>query len=92
MRIGHASIDEHGKISGGNAGDQTGKEVCIRSYYSRNWTYVLRCKDSKIAEKMAIACEQGCNNNNIGYDQSQRNTLRKYAEIAERSISCSKSN
>lgn len=79
MRIGHASIDEHGKILGGNAGDQTGKEVCIRSYYSRNWTYVLRCKDSKIAEKMAIACEQGCNNNNIGYDQNQRNSLRTYA-------------
>lgn len=79
MRIGHASIDEHGKISGGNAGDQTGKEVCIRTWYSRNWTYVLRCKDSKIAEKMAIACEQGCNNNNIGYDQNQRNTLRNFA-------------
>ena len=29
--IAHASLDEHGNIKGGNAGDQTGKEVCIRS-------------------------------------------------------------
>ena len=31
IKIGHASIDENGKITGGKAGDQTGKEVCIRN-------------------------------------------------------------
>ena len=75
MRIGHASIDEHGKISGGNAGDQTGKEVCIRSYYDKNWNFVLRPRNPDIAEKTAKACESMCNNNYIGYDQNQRNTL-----------------
>ena len=75
MRIGHASIDEHGKISGGNAGDQTGKEVCIRSYYDKNWNFVLRPRNPDIAEKTAKACESMCNNNHIGYDQNQRNTL-----------------
>ena len=35
VKIGHASIDERGKISGGKAGDQTGKEVCIRDWYNK---------------------------------------------------------
>lgn len=41
-KIVHASINELGKITGGQPGDQTGKEICIRSYYNNNWTYVLR--------------------------------------------------
>lgn len=80
IKIGHASIDENGKISGGIAGDQTQKEVCIRTWYSKPWGFVLRCKDSNKAEKMAIACEQGCANNKIGYDQIQRNTLYTQAK------------
>ena len=42
--IVHASINENGKTTGGNQGDQTGKEICIRSYYeySRGWDYHLR--------------------------------------------------
>ena len=31
--IGHASINEKGKVTGGKKGDQTGKEVCIRTWY-----------------------------------------------------------
>lgn len=75
VKIGHASIDERGKIKGGTAGDQTGKELCIRNYYKRSWTVVLRPNDPIVAEKSAKACEDGCNNPNIGYDQNQRNSL-----------------
>ena len=77
MRIGHASIDERGKAQGGAAGDQNGKEVCIRNWYEYKggWTYLLRCVDPVIADKMATICEAGCNNPNIGYDQNQRNSL-----------------
>ena len=78
--IGHASIDENGKISGGTAGDQTGKEVCTRNWYSKPWGFILRCKDSAKAEKMAVACEKGCANDKIGYDQNQRNTLNTQAK------------
>jgi len=78
--IGHASIDERGKAKGGVAGDQTKKEVCTRTWYNKSWNFVLRCKDSKKAEKMAIACEKGCTNDNIGYDQNQRNTLNTQAK------------
>lgn len=80
VTIGHASIDERGKASGGRAGDQTGREVCTRSWYNKGWKYCLRPKSASVAERMAKACEQGCANNKIGYDQSQRNTLHYYAK------------
>lgn len=41
-KIVHASINEFGKITGGKDGDQTGKEICTRSYYNKPWLYVLR--------------------------------------------------
>lgn len=42
--IVHASIDENGTIKGKTPGDQTGKEICTRSYYEHRsgWTYHLR--------------------------------------------------
>lgn len=41
-QIVHASINEYGKVTGGKTGDQTGKEVCVRSYYNFPWNCVLR--------------------------------------------------
>lgn len=79
--IGHASIDENKRVRGGIAGDQTGKELCTRTWYNKPWDYVLRCKDTNKAELMAVACEQACANNHIGYDQNQRNTLRTQAIV-----------
>lgn len=73
--IGHASSDENKAARGGNAGDQTKKEVCTRSWYSKPWTSVIRPKDSAKAEKIAKAMEQACANDKIGYDQNQRTTL-----------------
>ena len=78
MRIGHASISENknnGRDGKAKAGDQTGKEVCIRTFYKKPWQTLLRCKDKSKAEIMAKACESICNNSNVGYDQSQRLTL-----------------
>lgn len=39
-----AHIDEHGRASGGTAGDQTGKEVAFRSAYNYKggWVWILR--------------------------------------------------
>ena len=87
VKIGHASIDENGKISGGQAGDQSGKEVCTRDWYDKSWDYVIRCTDSSIAEKIAAACEAACANNNIGYDQGQRNTLYTAAQKVNMDLS-----
>lgn len=79
VRIGHSSIDEDGRITGGRAGDQTGREVFITDWYKKGWTVLLRPRDPGVAERMARACEAGCKNDNIGYDQDQRNTLRARA-------------
>ena len=51
-RVVHASINEKGTITGGAPGDQTGKEICVRSFYtpSYGWDYVLRCKESEVAK------------------------------------------
>lgn len=74
VTIGHASIDERGTARGGSAGDQTGREVCTRSWYSKNWLCCVRPNDRKVADKIAKAMEQACANNKIGYDQNQRTT------------------
>lgn len=88
VKIGHSSIDENGRIAGGQSGDQTGKEVCIRDWYDKNWDYVIRCNDPAIAEKIAAACEAACNNANVGYDQNQRNSL--YLEALKVNMDLSK--
>ena len=46
--IVHASINENNTIKNGKPGDQTGKEICTRSFYnpSYKWTYHLRYIDS----------------------------------------------
>lgn len=43
-QIVHASINEKGKTTGGETGDQTGKEICIRNYYEYKggWDFHLR--------------------------------------------------
>lgn len=43
VRIAHASISEKGTVNG-TRGDQTQKEVCIRSWYSKPWDYVANSK------------------------------------------------
>lgn len=78
IKIGQASRDERMRYSGGIAGDQDGKEVAIREWYNRPWNKVLRCKDSKKAEKIARAMEKACRNDCIGYDQNQRATLYSF--------------
>ena len=74
IKIGHASIDEKGNISGGKAGDQTGKEICIRPWYNKPWNVYIECTDPVIADKAAKIMEQICADGNYGYDQGQRLT------------------
>lgn len=81
IKIGHAAGDERRKASGGAAGDQTGGEVTIGRWYSSPWDTVLRPTDPNIAEKSALACEAGCANPAIGYDQGARNSLYNYAKL-----------
>ena len=75
VMLGYAAKDERGAYVGGQAGDQTGKEVYINGWYDQSWTSVLRPKSAVLAEKIARQCENACANNKIGYSQSDRNTL-----------------
>lgn len=52
-QIVHASIDEVGGIRGPSGGDQTGLEICIRSYYRYSkggWDVILRYPDSAVVQ------------------------------------------
>ena len=79
VKIAHASIDENGKISGGQAGDQTGKEVCIRTWYNKPWNCVIRFKLPAMRQKLADFMRKVANNPYVGYDQQNRNSLLQYA-------------
>lgn len=81
--IGSARIDEHGKSTGGSAGDQKqvaspdyNGELSLQNFYvhSKGW-YVFRAKSDDIANKLAERMLTACNNPNIGYDQNQRNGI-----------------
>lgn len=93
--IGSARADENGKITNGVAGDQKQTstpdykgEVSMQNFYvhKKGW-YILRAKSTDVANKIAEAMKQACNNVNIGYDQNGRygiiNNLKKYGSIAK---------
>lgn len=78
--IAHASIDENGKAKGGAAGDQTGKEVCIRTWYSKPWNQFFHIDNAKVRKQFGNNMIDIAKNNNVGYDQNQRNTLLTQAK------------
>lgn len=86
--IGSARQDEHGKAYGGQAGNQSGKEVSTQNWYlhSKGWR-VLRAKDAGVGQRLAIAMRAACDNKNIGYNQWRRNTLYDAAAMCGFDIS-----
>ena len=78
-----ASIDEHGNISGGSAGNQNGKELNTRELYSsssRPWLYVVRAKNESVRKQICEQAKAAVANPYIGYDQYQRNTVLTQAK------------
>lgn len=66
--IVHASIDENGTTKGRKAGDQSGKEICIRKYYnpSYGWSYHLRYKEYNGSESYNMSLlKRGSSNNDV---------------------------
>lgn len=80
--IGSARQDENGKAYGGQAGNQSGREISTQNWYlhSKGWR-VLRAKDSGVGQRLAIAMRAACENKNIGYNQWRRNTLYDAAAV-----------
>ena len=73
--IGHVSIDTKGQSTGGIAGDQTGKDLCIRSWYNKPWIKVFRPITNIVAESLASAMEAACKNDHISYSSSNKTSL-----------------
>ena len=75
--IANSGHDEKGRYTGGSAGDQTGTEWQIRSWYryTYGWGCVLRFPDMKVGEKIAEFAKQAAENDNIGYDQGNRTSF-----------------
>ena len=73
--ISNCGHDENGKYHSGKAGDQTGGEWTVRTWYSRPWTSVLRHPDKEVREKIAEYARSAADNNNVGYDQWERMTF-----------------
>lgn len=82
--LAQASCDEHGKYVGGQAGNQSGTELNVRRYYSsaNNPWKCYRAKDATVAKQIAENASGAVSNMNIGYDQGQRNSIRKPAQEA----------
>ena len=83
MRIAHASIDENNNIKGGSSGNQTGKEVCIRKWYNKPWSILIRHPNRQVREKIAYIAETLASppaNQLIGYDQNNRNSFHIIAK------------
>jgi len=81
--ISNCGHDERGKYKGGKAGDQTGKEYNLRTWYSRPWNMVFRYPDPAVRECIAnLAIDAACNNK-IGYNQSKRTTFWSQLRAAD---------
>lgn len=71
----NASLDENGHISGGQPGDQTGREVRVQAWYSRPWNLMLRYPNQTDAAYAAECAAKLANSNLVGYNQNRRMTL-----------------
>lgn len=78
--IANCGSNEFGGGYGGQAGDQTGSEYRVQTWYSRPWNCVLRYPDLQKAIVIAQVSRDAANNNNIGYDMGQRMTF--YNQLA----------
>lgn len=102
IRIGHASTSRGNPQLGDQSqninsdGYDTSGEVLFGKWYlhsANGWDALIRAKDPLVAEKMAVAMEQACNNPYIGYSQPYRATLkteaRKYDyDISKVTVNC----
>ena len=87
VMVGQATSGEGGSLRNNRAGDQSGGECAMRSYYRNssygNWKYVFRAKNKTTRLKIADACIKACNNNKIGYDQVQPDRKSCYKEASK---------
>lgn len=67
--------DENGKYHSGKAGDQTGTEYRVRTWYNFGQKCILRHPNTDVQKEIAYQAEAAANNNHCGYDQWERLTF-----------------
>lgn len=73
--IGSARIDENNNTHGGKAGDQK-TEVATQNWYLHKSSWrVFRPISDNAADRIGRAMQSACDNQHIGYDQWQRDSL-----------------
>lgn len=80
--ISNSGHDENGRYSGGKAGDQTGTEWQIISWYNRPWNCVIRFENQQVAQMIADIARAAAKNDLIGYDQNQRTTYWQHLKAS----------
>lgn len=80
--ISNCGHDENGKYTGGAAGDQTGTEWEIRTWYNRPWNCVLRHPDRNVGNMLADLARKAAQNNLVGYDKNQRGTYWQHLKAS----------
>lgn len=78
-----ASINEKGTATGGQPGDQTGKEFLIRSYRNYPWDCVLRYSENDVAADDTITKKQ----NTVAYVARMKKDSKCYTESNTKSPS-----
>lgn len=79
--IGEASKDENGNLHSGKLGNQNGQECRVVQWWGRTgdgrtWDWVARLKNRPdVSKAMGILMIEACQNQNVGYDQWQRETF-----------------
>lgn len=82
MSISNCGSDERGKYSGGTAGDQTGREWYVRSWWNDGWNVVMRHPNANTRNLIADMAKKAAENDLIGYDQSQRTTFWQHLKAS----------
>lgn len=75
MTISNCGHDENNKYSGGRAGDQSGTEWYLRSWYPGKWIAVFRHPDPSVRAMLANMAIAAAKNDLVGYDQGERLTF-----------------
>ncbi|MBO6259195.1 MAG: peptidoglycan-binding protein, partial [Succinivibrio sp.] len=72
VKLSNSGSDENGRYKNGKAGDQNGREWYIRDWYNYPWNCVLRHPLAEVRACLATLAYKAAQNDNIGYDQNQR--------------------
>ena len=60
--IANSGGNEWGGLYGGAPGDQTGREWCVREWYSCPWLVVLRHPEQRLAREFAYLARRAAGN------------------------------